>query len=210
MLAALVPAYTQCTAPNRNHGPPLAFGSCNPPAAVSGQASMGTPDAFGGPANFTGRVRYAVIQGAPGPPDDSNVNMTASLADVRCHPAGSRCGSANAGGPADYSGELRTVVAIRMTDKWNATVAGGGTDSATGEEVSLAASFPCGQTASTSTGSACSLATSANALVPGLVKDGKRAIWQMSRLEVFDGGPDGDADTTAGNTLFAVQGVFIP
>ena len=29
---ALVPAYAPCTTPNRVHGPPLAFGSCNPPA----------------------------------------------------------------------------------------------------------------------------------------------------------------------------------
>ena len=29
------PAYGQCTAPNRTHGPPLAFGSCHPPAKTS-------------------------------------------------------------------------------------------------------------------------------------------------------------------------------
>ncbi len=30
---SLVPTYASCTAPNREHGPPLAFGSCNPPDA---------------------------------------------------------------------------------------------------------------------------------------------------------------------------------
>jgi Tol biopolymer transport system component len=207
---SLVPAYSQCTAPNRTHGPPLAFPSCNPPAQASAQATVGSPDALGGGANFTGTVRYKVVVGAPGPPDDSNVGLTASLADVRCLPSGSSCGGANAAGTADYAGELRVSVGLQMTDRWNAPAAGGGTDAATVGEVTLAGSFPCGQTASTSTGSTCSLSTSANALVPGLVKDTKRAMWQFQRVQVHDGGPDLDADTTGDNTLFAVQGIFIP
>ena len=32
MRGSLVPAYEPCTAPNRTHGPPLAFPSCAPPA----------------------------------------------------------------------------------------------------------------------------------------------------------------------------------
>jgi hypothetical protein len=32
----------------------------------------------------------------------------------------------------------------------------------------------------------------------------------MAQVQVYDGGPDGDADTPAGDTLFAVQGIFIP
>jgi len=35
-------------------------------------------------------------------------------------------------------------------------------------------------------------------------------IAQIDQLQVFDGGPDGLAVTTAGNTLFAVQGIFAP
>ena len=65
-------------------------------------------------------------------------------------------------------------------------------------------------TAVTGTGSTCTLSTTANAIVPGLVMDTKRAIWQMGQVQVYDGGPDGDADTTAGDTLFAVQGIFVP
>jgi len=207
---SLVPAYTQCSAPNRTHGPPLAFGSCNPPAQESAQATVGTPDALGAGANFTGFVRYKVMAGVPGPPDDSNVRLTASLADVRCLPTGSSCGGANGAGTADYAGEVRVSVGLQMTDRWNSVAAGGGTDAATVQEVTLAGSFPCGQTASTTIGSTCSLNTSANALVPGLVRDTKRAIWQFQRVQVHDGGPDLDADTTGDNTLFAVQGVFVP
>ena len=31
--ASLVPAYTTCASPNRTHGPPLVYPSCNPPAS---------------------------------------------------------------------------------------------------------------------------------------------------------------------------------
>ena len=43
----LVPAYRACAAPNREHGPPLAFGSCNPPVLRSDYLTVGTPDANG-------------------------------------------------------------------------------------------------------------------------------------------------------------------
>ena len=52
-------------------------------------------------------------------------------------------------------------------------------------------------------------ATSAEALLPGLVKERKRALWQLGKLRVLDGGPDGDADTGP-NTLFAAPGLFVP
>ena len=54
MRASLVPAYNQCTSPNRVHGPPdfpgnasNPDGSCNPPAQTSGQITVGSPDANG-------------------------------------------------------------------------------------------------------------------------------------------------------------------
>ena len=60
----------------------------------------------------------------------------------------------------------------------------------------------------------CGLAgTSFNALYGGsgaAVIEGNRALWQLDQVKVYDGGADGDADTTGDNTLFAVQGVLIP
>ena len=41
------------------------------------------------------------------------------------------------------------------------------------------------------------------------ITDGKRAIWALNQVQVFDGGPDGLASTTP-NAVFAVQGVFVP
>ena len=42
------------------------------------------------------------------------------------------------------------------------------------------------------------------------MKDGQRAIVQLGQVHVNDGGPDGLAETAAGNEMFAVQGVFVP
>jgi hypothetical protein len=42
-----------------------------------------------------------------------------------------------------------------------------------------------------------------------LVVEGHRTSWQLSQMQVMDGGPDGDVDT-ADNTLFARQGIFAP
>ena len=52
--ASLVPAYAECTAPNRSHGPPLGSASCNPPAQRSGFLTVGTPDANGRGAAMVG------------------------------------------------------------------------------------------------------------------------------------------------------------
>src|SRR5262245_32968308 len=65
---SLVPSYNACTAPNRTHGPPLAFPSCNPPVQTSTNVTVGTPDANGAAANSTGFAKLDVIVGAPGPP----------------------------------------------------------------------------------------------------------------------------------------------
>jgi hypothetical protein len=60
-----------------------------------------------------------------------------------------------------------------------------------------------------SIGAACSVTTTADAVTPGMVTEGVRATWQLSGLQVFDGGADGDPDTPD-NTVFARQGVFVP
>jgi hypothetical protein len=210
MRMSLVPAYAACATPNRTHGAPLAFPSCNPPTQMSGQATVGTPDAFGGPVNFLGSLKFETIVGVPGPPDDTDVRLRWNLTDVRCEPTGARCGGANAAGPADYSGQLGFSFRIRSTDHWNAVAPGGGTDPATIEDVILSAGFTCAQTASTSTGSTCKSFTSYNAFFPGLAKDTKRVVQETDDVHIYDGGNDGVASTTADNTVFLRQGIFVP
>ena len=46
-------------------------------------------------------------------------------------------------------------------------------------------------------------------LVFARVAAGRRAIWQLGTVDLFDGGPDGVA-VTADNSLFATEGVFTP
>ena len=50
----LVPAYPACAAPDRTHGPPLAYASCSSPEQVSAHLTVGTPDANGKPAKSVG------------------------------------------------------------------------------------------------------------------------------------------------------------
>ena len=208
---SLVPAYAPCAAPNRTHGPPLAFPSCNPPAQTSAQATVGTPDAFGGAANATGKLRLKhvpCLDNCPSP-TFGDVLVDIALNDVRCVPTGARCGTPNASGPADYSGELRFSFTVRLTDHWNAIAPGGGTDAATVQDFAMDLPGACAQSESTSTGSTCTWLTSLNAHFPGSVREA-RAIWALDAVRIFDGGADGDGETTADNTVFARPGVFIP
>jgi hypothetical protein len=205
----LVPAYAACAAPNRSHGPPLAFASCNPPAQTSAQATVGTPDAFGGAANS---VSYLRLWEVPCNFNcfDGDIGIDLALNDVRCVPTGARCGTANASGPADYSGEMRFSFTFRLTDHWNATAPGGGTDVATVQDFTIEHSWACVQSGSSSTGSTCDLFTSLLAIIPSSVEDGKRHVWELHAARIYDGGADGDGDTTADNTVFVRPGIFIP
>jgi len=192
----LVPAYQACTAPNRLHGPPLAHESCNPPARASASLTVGTPDANGAAAGSAGSVRYAVRPGDPSTPaDEADVAYWFTLTDVR-----------NAGDLTDYAGELQARVSLRVTDRGSG---GTGSEPGTVEDVTLRATVQCQPTATTTAGSACKLNTTLDALTPGIVPEGSRAIWELGQVEVTDGGPDGAVDT-ADNDVFARQGIFIP
>jgi glucose/arabinose dehydrogenase len=194
---SLVPAYQQCTAPDRTHGPPLAFGSCNPPVESSAQLTVGTPDANGQPAASTGFVRFGAVIGDPGTPaDEADVNLRLQLTDVR-----------RRSDLTDYTGELRANVSTRITDQDNPPPAGGAPDGTT-QDNPFGFTVPCTATGS-SDGATCAITTTIEAVTPGAIKEGMRAIWRLGQVEVFDGGPDGDGDTTP-NTLFAKQGVFVP
>jgi hypothetical protein len=197
LYASLVPAYSPCSSPNRTHGPPLAFGSCAPPAQASPSLTVGSPDANGAQANSVGSIRLDARTG--------DMGIAASVTDVRCAGAVATCGAANTAGGTDYVGELRATMAVRRTDKFDSS---GVPDSITLTDTTFEFVFPCGPTAATLGGS-CAIATTANALIPGLIRSGDRTAMELGAIQVFDGGPDGDADTP-GDSLFATQGVFVP
>jgi hypothetical protein len=206
---SLVPAFQACTAPNRTHGPPLSFPSCNPPVQTSNSVTVGTPDANGAGANSTGFVKLEVKAGVPGPPEDSDVLITSSGSDVRCKAGTTACGSANAADGADYVGQLQGNATIRISDHDNAVAPGGGPDAATVVDIPFPVPAQCASTASTAEGGICTANTSANATVPGSVKDGKRGVVEIGQIQISDGGPDGQNGTQP-NTLAFVQGIFIP
>jgi hypothetical protein len=199
MKVSLVPAYEPCTAPNREHGPPLAFASCNPPALASDHLTVGTAESNGRPTKSEGRVRLVALPGAPGTPaDEADVVVGLSITDVR-----------RRADLADYTGGVRATIPIRVTDRDNAP-APGGLSQGTGVDADVAFDAACAATADTTVGATCETTTSIDALMPGAVKEGMRTVWQLGQVRVDDGGADSDPSTTGDNTLFAVQGVFAP
>ena len=186
--APLVIAYDQCTAPNSSHGGGLSAPSCAPPSQTSDYLTVGTPDANGLAPSTVGTVTYKTVVGnLSTPANDADVQIEVAITGVLTKAL------------TPYSGELRTDQTLRITDRNNSP----GTTPATGQEVSLPATVPC-------SAGTCTTLTTANTLVPGAVLEGMRAIWEVGPVRVYDGGADGDADTTADNTLFMDQGVFIP
>jgi hypothetical protein len=183
---SLVPAYVACGAANREHGPPLAFPSCNPPAQASDEATLGTPDTNGRAAKGSGLVRYGVLGG--------DVQIKVDVSDVY-----------ESGAASDYVGELRVRTPLQITDRFNNPG-----DVATVTTQSLEATVPCAATVDATTGATCNLLTTVESLIPGAVPEGKRSVWALGQVQVDDGGADGDADTAADNTPFMVQGVFVP
>ena len=67
--------------------------------------------------------------------------------------------------------------------------------------------------------------TSADVVVPGIAREGKRAIWEIGQVQVLDGGSDGNlvaapspgsgtcppaCEGNGGETVFLHQGLFAP
>lgn len=211
--ASVVPAYEPCTAPNRVHAAPLSYSSCNPPVPTSPNVTIGTPDANGAAANSVGFIKLIRSNG-PGT-NDSDLAITAIVTDVRCQGATVSCASANAAAGPDFAGALLGALSLNITDHNNApTAAGPFTDPATGTMRAFDLPFypivaACSQTASTAIGATCSAFTTVNSTTPGAVVEGKRAVWEIGQVRVFDGGPDGSPNN-GNEALFGVQGIFIP
>lgn len=195
----LVPAQQPCSVANSTHGAPLSAPSCTPPVRNSPYVTVGTPDANGKAANFTGNVQLNVLGEKPintGNGDQADVSIKATLTDVR-----------RAASPyADYTGQLQGQMVLRVTDRNNGAALD---ESATSEEMPFSFTIPCQATADANTGSNCSVTTSVDSVTAGAVKESKRAVWELVRVQVLDGGPDNVA-STADNNVFATSGLFVP
>jgi hypothetical protein len=128
--------------------------------------------------------------------------------DIRCQPATAAavCNSPNAADGPDYSGQLQGNATIRITDHYNGPTL---TEAATVVDIPFPVNATCTSTAATNIGGTCTANTSANAVVPGAVKDAQRAVVEVGQLTINDGGADG-LISTADNTIFGIQGIFIP
>jgi hypothetical protein len=207
ILISLVPAYRNCPTTNREHGGSLAEPSCNPPAPFSSSLTVGTPDANGAAANSISSARFDVcpVLGCAVP----NVKVAAAISDVRCKAGVATCGASNAAGGADYTGELSLETTIRITDRDNSP-APDANGAGTMIDYTLAIPLSCNETGSDAQGAACGVSTTVNSVVPGAVEAGMRAIWELQRSTVRDGGVDGVVSTTADNTRFLSSGLFVP
>ena len=203
--ASLVPAYKQCTGTgNRTHGAPLSFPSCAPPVQSSTSLTVGTPDANGAQANMVGSILLKVKGTSP-----EDVLIISATSDVRCKAgvAAAVCPNANTAGGPDYTGQVEGNAMIRITDHYNGTSL---TEAATVQDIPFPVDLTCTGTAGDpGIGGNCNISTTANAVLAGSVKDTQRAVVEIQQLQVTDGGTDGVV-TTPPNTLFAVQGIFIP
>jgi len=139
--------------------------------------------------------------------DQADVKITSTFDGVRCATAGGGCAA-----PGDtYAGKLLAVMDVRITDTFNGT---GQNEAGTASDYPLSWGAQC-------TAGSCAVTTSADALLPSVVQEQKRAIWQLGEMQVFDGGPDGDLDTVwgscppacvgnGGEEVFLQQGFYTP
>jgi hypothetical protein len=221
IILRLVPAFNACTSSNGTHGAPLAVPSCSPPAPTSNFLTFNAPDRpapYNTASNGTGNVTMKVFcTNAATPPcaaqpgDQQDVSVTASVSDVRCLAVTGGCGV----GGGTYGGKLLISIPLRMTDRFNGpslTVPATATDT------------PFNFGAQCSSGS-CSVSTSADAVLPFLVREQQRAVWAISQVQVYDGGADGNLVSApapasggcppacvgnGGETVFLRQGLFAP
>jgi hypothetical protein len=202
---SLVPAYQECLSANSTHGEPLADPSCKPPTQSSGILTLGTPDANGRAASSISQVRFRLIGGG------TDVDLLTRVNDVLCRTTNPAC----PGGPlSDFAGRLLIKAKLRVTDHYNGSPL---VESATVQDFDLQIPIQCVATTSTAGGD-CTGAFSVNALYPGAVTAGQRAIWQLEKVEVLDPGPNGTGfdsgcPTTCGDgdeTVFMRPGLFVP
>jgi hypothetical protein len=207
---SLVPAFQECTSANRQHGPPLAYGSCNPPAQRSSVLSVGTPDANGFTALSVSSARFR-YRGSPSAPEDSDIEPVIKVNDVHCRATNAACPD---GAGSDFTGRLLVRIAVQITDRLNG---GSQTESATVDELPVEIPVDC-VAVTGGEGGRCNLTTSIDSLYPGAVLDAKRAMWEFHDVTVLDPGPNGTGfgagcPATCGDgdeAAFMEPGIFVP
>ena len=202
---ALVPGYTQCAAPNRTHGPALAFPSCNPPVRNSARADRRHPrrEQVRRELRPASRSSEVLIGNPATEADEADVALTVSITDVRNHPSGS-----------DYTGRVGVTHESpdhRQRERQRAARAGHRPDHAAA--VLRTVRRHRGHHHRRHLLARDDL----DALLPGAVQERQRAIWELGQIQVRDAGPNGTGyaacPPTCGDgdeTVFMRQGIFVP
>jgi hypothetical protein len=174
---------------------------------------VGTPDANGLQVNSTAFLRLKVMVGDENNQiDDADVGVTFSATDIRCAATNTAC---PAGNGSDYIGKLLATASLRITDKRNGASE---TEDGTVADTSLELPATCVATGDATVGASCALNTTLDALIPGIVPEGGRAVWQLGQVQVRDPGPNGtgfgagcpSACGDGDEQTFMRQGVFVP
>ena len=194
----LVPAYSAL------HGrEPDARPAARAPVMQSAGADLAAAD--GGHAGrerpastSSGSVRLAVQPGDPATPaDEADAAVVVNAVDVR-----------RRSGLGDYTGELGLRLPLRITDRDNGGTRDHGPRHRAGHGARRARALHRHRQHVGRLDLRRSRPPSTRSC-RARSKEGERAIWALDQLQVFDGGADGVAATSP-NTLFAVQGIFVP
>jgi TolB protein len=210
---SLVPAFrqtintTQCSArggtPTTHGAPDIPGGStpqdlsCSPPAFLPGtRAAIGI--------QAVGTATITVVPGNLATvADEADDNLVMSLTDVR---AGSATGPDYLPVAEPFS-DITVIGKLRITDTHNGSSL---TTPATVEDLEpVYVPVNCLATADPKIGSNCSITTSADTLLPGMIKEGKNQVIDLFRIRVKDSG----VDNVRGNTddkEFLTQGIYNP
>ena len=192
----LVPAYVECTAPDRVHGAATRISELQSANAVIGGADR-RPVVEWAPDRFIGSVRISAVAGDPTThADEADVRLKLDVTDVR-----------RKSDLADYGGILLVPLDIRLTDRYNGCCRVGGPQAATVAAgwVRDALDFRRAVRGDRGPGRGSPLLDHpprVEAIAPAVVLEGARSTWELGQIQVF---------SSAGEpSPFAVQGVFIP
>ena len=175
---SLVPAYQECTAPNRVHGPPLGDPSCAPPVRESSTLTVGTPDANGSVANSDRARAAARDRRQPGHDRRRGGRRHLRSTSPTCAARRRARPAHRAQGPTT-PGRLLATAMLRITDKFNGAVAR--TRTARWSTRSSRSRSPASPRPASASARSCAVSTTMDALLPGAVVEGKRAVWQTGR-----------------------------
>lgn len=199
---ALVPSFrqtigtTQCQARGgapSTHGAPLNFTSCDPPGYVPGTAARLGPGS-------SGFADLTVLEGdLVTAADEADVSVSLHASDVRDRQSGGDY-LPSATGP-----DVTLKLKLRVSDDANGSPA---VERGTITDFSFDVPVSCTATAGIA-GSTCDASTSADSVLPGMIREGKDTVIQAFRARLDDSGANrvrGDGD----DRNFAMQGLYIP